>query len=318
MKKMILLVVLLTLIFTMHCERQNTDAYLFSYFIGNGEDGLHLAYSHDGLSWTALNDGQSFLTPQAGNDKLMRDPCIISGPDGVFHMVWTVSWWEKGIGYASSQDLITWSEQKYIPVMEHEPEAKNCWAPEIFYDDVNEQYLIFWATTIPGRFPETDWQSNEGVFGQGNNHRMYYVTTKDFEEFSETMLFYDHGFNVIDATILQAGDEYVMFLKDETNKPFVPQKNIKMAKSDRAVGPYSEPSEPITGDYWAEGPTIFKIGENWFLYFDKYRLRTYGLLVSPDLQNWTDRSDELVLPDGLRHGTVFKVSKNVLKKLLAV
>jgi len=28
---------------------QNKDAYLYSYFINNGSDGLHLAYSLDGL-----------------------------------------------------------------------------------------------------------------------------------------------------------------------------------------------------------------------------------------------------------------------------
>ncbi len=307
--------VLVTL--ALHCNnREETDVFLFSYFTGNGEDGLHLAYSYDGLTWKALKNGESFLTPRVGNDKLMRDPCIITGPDGTFHMVWTVSWGEKGIGYASSKDLITWSEQKYIPVMQHEPDAKNCWAPELFYDDVNEQYLIFWVTTIPGRFPETDWQSNEGVFGQGNNHRMYYVTTRDFIEFSETAIFYDHGFNVIDATIIKAADEYVMFLKDETNKPFTPQKNIKIATSDKAAGPYGPASEPITGGYWAEGPTVVKIGALWHLYFDKYRMRQYGLLVSSDLQQWIDRSDDLEYPAGLRHGTVFTASEPILKNLI--
>ena len=74
--------------------------------MGNGEDGLHLATSADGLSWTALNKNESFLTPTAGDDKLMRDPCIIKEGDGLFHMVWTVSWNEKGIGYANSPDLM--------------------------------------------------------------------------------------------------------------------------------------------------------------------------------------------------------------------
>ena len=64
--------------------------YLFSSFRGNGEDGLHLAYSRDGLIWTALKDDKSFLKPMIGG-KLMRDPCIIQGPDGTFHMVWTTS-----------------------------------------------------------------------------------------------------------------------------------------------------------------------------------------------------------------------------------
>lgn len=66
---------------------RDRDVWVYSYFKGNGEDGLHLAYSLDGYHWEALNDDRSFLTPQAGGDKLMRDPCIIRGGDGKFHMV---------------------------------------------------------------------------------------------------------------------------------------------------------------------------------------------------------------------------------------
>ena len=36
----------------------NGTAYLFSYFINDSRDGLHLAYSYDGLNWTALNGGK--------------------------------------------------------------------------------------------------------------------------------------------------------------------------------------------------------------------------------------------------------------------
>lgn len=110
---------LILLVFCLQGPAQQSDEiYMFSYFKGNGQDGLHLAYSCDGMHWAALKNDSSFLIPDAGKDKLMRDPCIITGPDGLFHMVWTVSWFEKGIGYASSSDLINWSEQKYIPVME--------------------------------------------------------------------------------------------------------------------------------------------------------------------------------------------------------
>jgi len=139
--------------------------YLFAYFIANGQDGLHLAFSEDGLKWQDLTGYRSRIVPQAGSDKLMRDPFILEGPDGLFHMVWTVSWKERGIGYAFSKDLLTWSEQKYLPVMEHEPMARNCWAPEMVYDDEKAQYLIFWATTIPGRFPQTDGQNSKGPGG---------------------------------------------------------------------------------------------------------------------------------------------------------
>src|SRR5882672_8349732 len=88
-------------------------AYLFTYFTKNGEDGLHLAWSADGYSWEKLNDGKSYLAPKVGkHQQLMRDPCIVRGPDGTFHMVWTSGWNENNIGYASSKDLETWSEQK--------------------------------------------------------------------------------------------------------------------------------------------------------------------------------------------------------------
>ena len=290
---------------------QEDEVYLFSYFTGNGEDGLHLAYSYDGYKWQTLNNNKSFLKPGVGGDKLMRDPCIINGPDGKFHMVWTVSWKEKGIGYANSKDLINWSDQKYIPVMEHEENAKNCWAPELFYDEVTKQYLIFWSTTIPGRFPETEKGGDNGY-----NHRMYYVTTSDFENFSETKLFYDQGFNVIDGTLVFENGEYILFLKDETRYP--PEKNIRLAKSKQLVENYSKSSLPITGDYWAEGPTPIKIKDKWIVYFDKYRKHKMGAVISSDLKNWTDISDEIKFPKGTRHGTVFKTSQKVLNKLLKI
>ena len=47
-------------------------AYLFSYFINDSKDGLHLAYSYDGMNWMPLNGGQSYLIPSVGKDKLMR------------------------------------------------------------------------------------------------------------------------------------------------------------------------------------------------------------------------------------------------------
>ncbi len=291
------------------CSNEHSNVYLFSYFQNNGEDGLHLAYSEDGLKWAALSDNESFLTPTAGVDKLMRDPCIIQGPDGKFHMVWTVSWNEKGIGYANSDDLINWSEQQYIPVMEHEPLARNCWAPELFYDEDSEQYLIYWATTIPGRFPETDSTGDNGY-----NHRMYYTSTRDFVEFSETKLLYDKGFNVIDATIQKVDDTYYMFLKNEIRYP-EPEKNIRIATSTNLLGPYSEASEPMT-DNWVEGPTAVETDMGWIVYFDRYRDHEMGAVLSKDLKDWADISDQIDFPEGTRHGTVFKVNRNILEGLL--
>lgn len=287
---------------------QETRHYLFSYFTGNGEDGLHFAHSTDGYTWKALKEGKSVLTPTAGKDKLMRDPSILLGPDGKFHMVWTVSWGEKGIGYSSSKDLVNWSAQQYIPVMEHEPETRNCWAPELFYDTATKTYFIVWASTIPGRFTAGE--------NQKYNHRLYYVTTKDFGSFSKAKLFYDHKFSVIDAAIVKDGSKYVIFLKDETDKPETPEKNIRIATSKKAEGPYTPAGEPITGDYWAEGPSPIKIGGKWFVYFDKYMEHRYGVVVSDDLEHWRDGSEKLSMPKGIRHGTAFEVPESIITGLL--
>ncbi|WP_114777542.1 glycoside hydrolase family 43 protein [Botryobacter ruber] len=312
MKKVLSLIFLLAFLCSCTAVKKSAsddEVYLYSYFKGNG-DGLHLAYSTDGYNWQALKNDEIFLKPTAGKDKLMRDPCIIRGGDGKFHMVWTVSWNEKGIGYASSDDLLNWSEQQYIPVMEHEEGARNTWAPEITYDKKKKEYMIYWATTITGLFPETQVAEDAAY-----NHRMYYVTTKDFKTFSDTRLLYEPGFNSIDATIVKDDDKdrYVMFLKDETRTP--PQKNIKIAESKNLTGPYSPASSPITGSYWAEGPTVLKLDDTWIVYFDKYRDKKMGAVQSKDLQNWTDISEQISFPQGMRHGSIFKVTKAEFAKL---
>lgn len=303
-----LLLTALFLVLFGSCRNNDNKVYLFSYFMDNGQDGLHLAYSRDGYHWEALKNNQSFLTPQVAEDKLMRDPCIIQGPDNRFHMVWTVSWNDRGIGYATSDDLINWSEQKFIPVMEHEPTALNCWAPEIFYDKSEDRYMIYWATTIPGRFPEGE-QHGDSKY----NHRMYYTTTTDFNTFSETKLLYDEGFNVIDAVIKKIAGQYVMFLKDETRNPA--RKHIRMASSKSLTEGYKLISEPITPD-WVEGPTVAYVDGYWVVYYDEYTRHHMGAVRSKYLKKWEVITDSISFPEGTRHGTVFQVDESILERLL--
>ena len=284
-----------------------SDGYVFTYFKGNGEDGLHLAYSEDGYKWNTLKNDTSFLTPEVGKDKLIRDPCVIKGGDGLYHMVWTVSWTDKGIGYASSKDLIHWSKQEFIPVMAHEEKTRNTWAPEITYDEKSKTYMIYWASTIDGKFLETKSEEEKGY-----NHRIYYTTTKDFKKFSKTKLLYEPGFNVIDASIVKTEDGFTMYLKDETKVPV--QKNLKIATSKKLEGPYTKASDPITGNYWAEGPTAIKIDNSWIVYFDKYTQKKYGA-VKQTSKGWEDISDQVTFPKGTRHGTVIKVSSEVINQL---
>ena len=104
-----------------------------------------------------------------------------------------------------------------------------------------------------------------------------------------------------------------MFFKDETRTP--PQKNIRIALSNHLTSDYGKLSAPITGNYWAEGPTAIKIGNSWVVYFDKYIEHTYGAVTSTDLKTWTDISDKIIFPKGTRHGTVFMVTENEFNKI---
>ncbi|NDW13354.1 glycosyl hydrolase [Bacteroides sp. 214] len=312
MKKKHILLAFLAFFLFVGCKQPRPDVYLFSYFIGNGADGLHLAYSYDGLTWESLKEGESFLTPEVGKDKLMRDPSICQAPDGTFHMVWTSSWTDRIIGYASSKDLIHWSEQRDLPVMMHEFDAKNSWAPELFYDEASATYYIFWATTIPGRHKEVSTSESES----GHNHRQYYITTQDFETFSETKMFFDPDFSVIDAAIIkERSGEYLMIVKNENSNP--PEKNLRVTKTkDIAAGFPIEVSEPITGDYWAEGPSPLQVGDYIYVYFDKYREKKYGAVRSLNGIDWEDVSETVSFPKGTRHGTAFTVKAAVLDNLL--
>ncbi len=287
--------------------------YLFSYFIGE-KDGLHLAWSKDGLKWHAFMDGNKekiFLKPSVGNDKLMRDPCILLGPDNVFRLVWTDSWHDQTIGYSSSKDLLNWSEQQSLPVMKNEPTARNTWAPEVHYDEATKQYLIFWSSTIPGRFPETDHTAEADL-----NHRIYLTTTRDFVTYTPTVLWFDPKFCAIDATLIPFDNKFFMIFKNETSKP-APAKDLYLATSDTMMGPYKDITGPIATQppHWVEGPTAIQIGGKVIIYFDCYAKHHFGACESTDMKSWTDITPRLSLPKGIRHGTVIAVPGAVIDNL---
>ncbi len=280
------------------------EVFLFSTFREPATEGLYLAWSKDGYHWNDL--GGPFLKPDVGNQKVMRDPSVVRGPDGTFHMVWTSSWkGDPGFGYASTKDLINWSPQILVPVMEHEPTTVNVWAPEIYYDENSGEFIIIWASTIPYRF-------EKGIEEELNNHRMYRTTTRDFIHFTETQLFLDPGFSTIDAVIVKrAAEDYVLVLKDNT-RPF---RNLRAGFGTSPLGPFSGISEPFTTQF-TEGPSVLHMGDEWLIYYDAYREKNYGAVRTRDFREFTDVTSEISLPTGHKHGTVFKADRQILTGLI--
>lgn len=282
----------------------SNKAYLFTSFHEPADRGLRMLYSYDAYHWKDLDT--ILLQPGVGNQKVMRDPSMVQDLDGTFHLVWTSSWrGDKGFGYASSRDLVNWSEQRFISVMNHEPTTVNVWAPELFYDDEQKQYIIIWASCIPGRF-------ERGIEDDSNNHRMYYTITKDFKTFSDTKLFLDPGFSVIDAVIVKRGlKDYVLVLKDNTR----PERDIKVAFGESPLGPWKNISKPFTHNF-TEGPSVIRLKNKWLIYYDAYRHKIYEVSRTWDFMRFENVTASTIIPEAHKHGTIVPVKKKVVRKLV--
>ena len=280
---------------------ETNSAYLFTSFRDADQKFLRYLYSFNGYHWT--NVPGTFLEANVGVNKQFRDPSILRAPDGTFHLVWTAGWHgDQGFGYASSRDLIHWSEQKFVPVMTNEPTTVNVWAPELFYD--NGQFIIVWASTIPGRFPDN-------LEKHDNNQRLYFTTTTDFTNFTPAKLFFDAGYSAIDGFILRDTARFVLVNKDNSRTNL----NLRVAFAQSPLGPWQSISEPFTQKF-AEGPCALKIGNDWLIYFDAYRQHIFGAVKTTDFKFFTDITKEVSFPEGHKHGTAIQVSREILTGLL--
>ena len=289
------------------------DSYLFTSFRRNGETGIYFASSTDGRKWQPLNGNKPVLVPEQPG-MLMRDPFLTRGPDGTWHLLWTWGWTraetgnELKIGYASSADLVRWSPQRAIRVFPNEPGARNAWAPEAAWDEKRGEWIVFWSTTITGRFKDT-----ESTGDSGYNHRLYAMRTRDWQTFTDAQLWFDPGFNAIDATVVRDGKRFVMIFKDERVKPL--QKRLRLAFADTPAGPWRDVSEPFTPD-WVEGPSAVRIGGEWWIYFDHYRQpRHYGAMKTRDWRKFEAVTEQLSFPPDHRHGSVVRISEKDAQRL---
>lgn len=279
------------------------SVWLFTSFRGSG-DGLHLAYSDDATSWVEIPG--VILKPEVGG-KLLRDPHILRAPDGVFHMVWTSGWKDRGIGYATSRDLVTWSEQRYLPLVEDVDDARTCWAPEVYYDDKNQGFVVVWSSDVPAASPIPN--------PRGGYHRAYYVTTKDFLTFSPRRMLFDPGFNNIDSTIVEKDGKYLLMFKETDDQPNHVWGRVGAAVSDQLTGPYQLLDSPLIEKERVEGPAVAVVGGRTLLYVDYYAEGRYGLRETTDWEEWRNRDSECATVPGQRHGSILTVPREVLLRL---
>ena len=284
---------------------EDHEMYLYTSFHEPSTDGLRYLYSEDGLHWDSIPG--VWLAPKQG--KVMRDPSIIMDSDSTFHLVWTAQWkGNKTFGYACSHDLIHWTDVKEIEIMAGK-ETDNVWAPELFYDEDNDKYLIIWASRIPERE-----YSQADRLGSNACHRLWYSTTKDFQSFSEPQRYYDPGFNSIDGYLIKRADaDYVLILKDNRKPGF---SNLFCAFSSSPYGPFHSPS-PAFSPTSSEGPCAIPMSDGWIIYYDHYGNHRFGAVFTNDFQSFKPADERISLPRNHKHGSIIKVKRKVIDKILS-
>ncbi|KAF5002128.1 hypothetical protein FGRMN_611 [Fusarium graminum] len=306
----------------------NYEGYAFLYF-SNRDENIYLAASNgnDALSFTELNNGNPILTSTKG-DGGVRDPFILRSHEGdKFYILATdlcigcgTSWGDAqrfGSQYLEiweSNDLITFSAQRHVKVSP--TNYGNTWAPEAYYDDDLETYVVYWASGI---YNDEENPNHDPIEYQ----RMVYATTDDFITFSEPKIWQDDPPNGrIDSTVIKEDGVYYRFTK---------------ATVDGCADITQESSALLTAglDDWnliascigkkagtqdVEGPSIFKTncqdvnGPRYILLADEFGGNGYVPLESTDLASgqWTLRKDHHY-PESPRHGTIIPLTLKELQ-----
>lgn len=285
------------------------DGYLCSYFKDN-TSGTFLAWSEDGYTWRVINGGQPVLVPKNSH---MRDPCILQGPDGTFHLTYGPQQGpgSKHFAYTSSPNLIDWEEPKFIPVERGilASGVRNTWAPELYYHAAEKRFLIIWSSA-------TKEISTLPSFLKGDQ-KCYFMATTDFEIFTEPQLVLNPHPPVytIDLDLFEANDQWYAFYKIESDNEVDGEKTgIHYSTAPALEGPWSapvpEPHESLanaTGNN--EGPCPIQIDEYTVLYYD------HGAMRSQDMVQWEDCSDLVTWPPGFTHAAFIPIEKRWVKPL---
>ncbi|UFS59936.1 glycoside hydrolase family 43 protein [Subtercola endophyticus] len=319
-----------------HVVAENAG-FLFVYFTGerelNGEQ-IRFAVSDGPLpvAWSELRDGQPILVSDIGEHGV-RDPFIVrDSRRGRFFVLATdlrigpAEDWARSTAHGSrslviweSADLVTWSAPRLVQVAP--PEAGNAWAPKAFWSVEHDAWLVFWASALYETSDRNDDRSDERTEQQ--YQRMMRATTTDFRTFSEPEVYLDAGFNVIDATFLNDGDDWYRFSASE---------QVAGGSADTGHHILVERGQSLTGDFSTlavdvgkgfiergEGPAVAQAldGNSWYLLIDEFLLRGYTLFESTDLASghWSF-VESAQMPPGARHGSLLAITADERERLL--
>lgn len=316
----------------------------------DADHGLHMAYSWDGYSWTALNDDKPIMAGDTiAVQKGIRDPFIFRAPDGTFCAAMTdlhvfgkrdgirTTEWERdgrqygwgnnrGLVLLRSRDLIHWQRTNLdfshltCPTGETESDGTpipwsevGCvWAPEMTAT-ADGHILMHFTTRVRGGFNHIAYVYMDDEFTHMTSDPQVLVIG-DTDEHGRVKM------NTIDSDINLIDDTYHLFCT-ENGHP-------RHAVSKQLTGPYTLVPFDDGVPQVHEAPNLWKlIGEQkWILMQDRYSMNPHNFLFceTTDMEHFTPVGyfNEEGCPfkrnnfSEQKHGSVVQVTKKELQKLI--
>lgn len=338
--------------------------YASAYFKSDGDEKIYQAATsgNDFFTFSPVNGGNPVITSTA-DTKGLRDPYILRSKDGdKYYMVATDLCISCGTGWGPAQsngslkievwestDLVHWDRTngENTGITVNQPAAGMTWAPEAYWDDELQSYVVFFASRL---YSDASHTNSDKLYA-----RMFYVLTRDFQTFTyPPATWQDTGYARIDSTVTKIGDYYYRFTKNEESGAagiLEAGKDIFMERSKVLTAPTTQSSwtaDPNTT--WqltdtrmttletgqaGEGPEIVKLnagdpnnnalGDGYVFLVDNYSAGGYRAFVtneraiasSQQSDRLSQRAEWAVRPAGglpasPRHGAFVSVTQSVL------
>jgi hypothetical protein len=317
---------------------KDLTGYLLVYF-KDETHALHFATSEDGYSFTDVNGGTPVLPGRdIAEQKGIRDPHIVRGPDNAFYMAMTdlhifaqreglrTTEWERpgdkygwgnnrGLILMKSYDLIHWTHavvrlDRLFPGYREEGAA---WAPETIFDPKRGKMMVYFTTRLGA-------EPNHMVFAYANQ------AFSSLETVPAQLFNYPDGKkSAIDGDITKVGSDYHLFYVAHDGPG-----NIRQAVSKRLNGGYVfDPAKVDPETVAAEAPTLWRRHgtDTYVLMYDVFGAKPNNMGFSEttdfvhfrNLGRFNDEGSPMKATNFTRpkHGAVMPITMTELKRLRA-
>ncbi|MCJ1685408.1 immunoglobulin-like domain-containing protein [Rathayibacter sp. VKM Ac-2928] len=199
--------------------------YASAYFKSDGDEKIYQAATsgNDFFTFSPVNGGKAVITSTT-DTKGLRDPFILRSHNGdKYYMVATDLCISCGTGWGDAQskgslkievwestDLVTWTRTNGADtgITVNQPAAGMTWAPEAYWDDALQSYVVFFSSRL---YSDATKTNSDKLYS-----RVFSVITRDFRTFTQPpATWQDTGYARIDSTITKIGDYYYRFTKNE-------------------------------------------------------------------------------------------------------